>query len=584
MNTLSPDGLLLLGILWPLLLTFLLASRVLRAPVLYLAPWAALPALAASLLVAPSEMRWYFSDILLGSEIGLDATGQALLLLAALLWLVSGIYARAYLSRSTRCTEFYTFFLLSMAGNFGLIMVQDLIGFYFCFALMNFAAYGLVVFDRSTAALRAGQVYITMVVAGELLLFVALLIAAEITSATTFDTLRADLALVDPVSRNWVILLGVAGFGIKAGVFGLHVWLPLAYPAAPAPASAVLAGTMINAGLLGWLQLLPLGEIPLPGWGVITIILGLTAAFYGVAVGLTQREPKVLLAYSSISQMGVITMALGLGMLVPDAWPLILPVIVFYALHHGLSKGALFLGVDLAGYTNRTQRRWIWLGIWLPALALAGAPWTSGMLAKQLLKTTTLYAPLPWDSLLPLLLSFSAFTTALLMVRLLYLVRPDAQPSGVTPAAGLILPWLILLLTILLVPGWLAFLMPDLETGTISVDESLWPIVIALIIAWAVLRLGMFRKIPPLPAGDVLVLMERSLRLLYAFGNGLISLIYRWQKWQIWLEACFIDRLMAAKERIQKMEDNFARWEVAILFVVIIALSMGVIARAYCCV
>ena len=584
MNTLLLDGLLPLSILWPLLLACLLAFRVMRAATLFIAPWAALPALAASLLAAPGEKRWYFSDILLGSEIGLDATGQALLLLAALLWLVSGIYARAFFSRSTRHTEFYAFFLLSMAGNFGLIMAQDLIGFYFCFALMNFAAYGLVVFDRSTAALRAGRVYIIMVVAGELLLFVALLVAAEITGATTFDTLRAGLALADPVNRNWIILLGVAGFGIKAGVFGLHIWLPLAYPAAPAPASAVLAGTMINAGLLGWLQLLPLGEIALPGWGTVMIILGLTAAFYGVAIGLTQREPKVLLAYSSISQIGVITMALGLGMLVPHVWSLILPVIVFYALHHGLSKGALFLGVDLAGSTNRIQRRWIWVGLWLPAMALAGAPWTSGMLAKQLLKTTTLYAPLPWDSLLPLLLSLSAFTTALLMVRLLYLVRPDAQPLGVAPNADQIWSWLILLVTVLLVPGWLAFLMPDLKTGTVSVKDSLWPIAMALIIAWAVLQRDMFRKIQPLPAGDVLVLMERSLRSLHALGSGLISLIYHWKKWQNWLETRFIDRLMAAKERLQNMEDNFARWDVAMLFVVIIALSMGVIASAYCCV
>lgn len=314
------------------------------------------------------------------------------------------------------------------------------------------------------------------------------------------------------------------------------------------------------------------------------IILGLTAAFYGVAIGLTQRDPKVLLAYSSISQIGVITMALGLGMLVPHDWPLILPVVAFYALHHGLSKGALFLGVDLTGSTNRIQRWWIWLGLWLPALALAGAPWTSGMLAKQLLKTTTLYAPLPWDSLLPLLLSLSAFTTALLMLRLLYLVRPNAQPFGIAPAAGLVRPWLILLLTVLLVPVWLVFLMPDLEAGTISVNDSLWPIVLALIIVWAVLQRGVFRKIQPLPAGDVLVLMEHSLRLLYALGNSLINLIYHWKKWQIGLKTRFIDRLMAAKERIQKMEDNFARWDVAILFVIIIALSMGLIAKAYCCV
>jgi hydrogenase-4 component B len=581
MSILSFGGLLLLCVLWPLLLACLLAFRKMRAWALQLTPSAALPALVASLLVAPSEVHWYFPGILLGSEMGLDETGQVFLLLAALLWAVSGTYARAYLSQSSKHTEFYIFFLLSMAGNFGLIVAQDLFGFYFCFSLMSFAAYGLVVFDRSTAALRAGRIYIVLVVAGELMLFVALLMAAEITGATTFDTMRTGLAAVDPVSRNWVILLGVTGFGIKTGMLGLHVWLPLAHPVAPAPASAVLSGTMIKAGLLGWLQLLPLGKIALPGWGTTMIILGLTAAFYGVVIGLTQREPKVLLAYSSISQMGVMTMGLGLGFLVPHAWPLILPAIAFYAIHHGLSKGALFLGIGLAGSTNRVQRYWIWLGLWLPALALAGAPWTSGMLAKQLLKTNTLYAPLPWDSLLPLLLSISSLATALLMARLLYLVRPVAQPSRLAPSVGLVWPWIVLLLTVFLVPWWQAVTLLDQGKEVIDTMDSLWPVLVASIFVWVVLRHGFFRAVQSFPAGDVLVLMARSLQLLYPLGNGLISFGYHLKKWKIWLEVRLLGLLKVVKEKIQSIEDNFSRWEVAILFVAIMALSMSLIARSY---
>ncbi|MDP1557539.1 MAG: proton-conducting transporter membrane subunit [Nitrosomonas sp.] len=574
----STLGLLSLAVLWPLLLVCLLGFRTTRSLALPLAPWAALPALAASLLVAPSEVRWHISGILLGSEIGLDATGQVFLLLAALLWAVSGVYARAYLSQSTRHTEFYIFFLLSMAGNFGLIVAQDLFGFYLGFALMSFAAYGLIIFVRSTAALRAGRIYIVLVVAGELMLFVALLMTAEIADATTFDAMRAGLALADPGSRNWVILLGVAGFGIKAGVLGLHVWLPLAHPVAPAPASAVLSGTMIKAGLLGWLRLLPLGEIALPGWGVLMMMLGLTAAFYGVVIGLTQREPKILLAYSSISQMGVMTMSLGLGMLSPQAWPLILPTIAFYALHHGLSKGALFLGVGLSGGAGRIQRRWIWLGLWLPALTLAGAPWTSGMLAKQLLKTHTHDAPLPWDSLLPLLLSISALATALLMLRLLYLVRPAvAAAPDLTPAVGLTGPWVVSLLAVLLVPWWLASDMPDLGSVVIYTMDSLWPVLVALMVAWVVLRLDFFRTIQPLPAGDVLVLMGRGSRLFYTLANALSCFGVGWKKWQMWFKLRLTSLVMAAKERFQSMEDHFARWEVAMLFLVIVVLSMGLL-------
>lgn len=574
MSTFFLGGLLSLSVLWPLLLTCLLGFKTARSCALQLAPWAALPALAASLLVTPSGESWHLPSMLLGSKIGLDTTGQVFMLLAALLWTASGMYAQANLLQSTRRAEFFIFFMLSMAGNFALIVAQDIFSFYLGFALMSFAAYGLVVFERGSVAMQAGRVYIILVVASELILFFALLMAAAFTGATTFDVIRAELALVEPSSRDFVILLSLIGFGIKAGMLGLHMWLPLAHPVAPASASAVLSGTMIKAGLLGWLQLLPLGEIMLPGWGKMIILFGLAAAYYGVAVGITQRDPKVLLAYSSISQMGVMTMALGLGMLIPHAWPLILPTIAFYALHHGLSKGALFLGVVLTGSNECMQRRWVWVGLWLPALALAGAPWTSGMLAKQLFKNNALYAPLPWDSLLPILLSVSALATAMLMARLLYLVRPAAAPIGVSPVAGLLFPWLILLLTVLLVPWWQAPVMWDLQIGVIPLMDSFWPIVITLITAWAVLRLNMFRTIQPLPAGDVLVLMVRGLRLLAFFNTNLASLRYRCEQWRKSFQPRLNGLVIITIKRLLSMEDYLSRWEVAMFFAVILMLSI----------
>lgn len=577
MSTFFLGGLLSLSVLWPLLMACLLGFKPARSFALQVAPLAGLPALAASLLVIPNGESLHLPAMLLGSKIGLNMTGQVFLLLAALLWTVSGMYARANLSQSTRRVEFFIFFMLSMAGNFALIVAQDIFSFYLGFALMSFAAYGLVVFDRGSRAMQAGRVYIILVVASELILFVALLMAAGFTGATTFDAIRPGLALVDPSSRDLVILLSLIGFGIKAGMLGLHMWLPLAHPVAPASASAVLSGTMIKAGLLGWLQLLPLGEIMLPGWGKIIILFGMAAAYYGVAVGLTQRDPKVLLAYSSISQMGVMTMALGLGMLIPHAWPLILPAIAFYALHHGLSKGALFLGVVLAGNRDSMQRRWVWFGLWLPALALAGAPWTSGMIAKQLIKTNTLYAPLPWDSLLPLLLTLSALTTALLMARLLYLVRPAASPKGESPVAGLLFPWFILLLIVLLVPWWQVPVIQDLQMDAKSVIESLWPIVMTLITAWAVLRLNVFRTIQPLPAGDVLVLMVRGLRLFALLNANLVNLISRCEQWCQNFRPRLNTLIIITKKRLLNMEDYLARWEIAMFFAVILMLSIGLV-------
>ncbi len=575
------NNLLLPGVLWPFLLACLMGFRTTRALALALAPWAALPALAASLLT-PDTARWHLSGMLLGGEIGLNATGQIFLLLTAILWTVSGVYAKTYMQQSNRREVFHVCFLLSMSGNFALIVAQDLFGFYLGFSLMSFAAYGLIVHDRSAAALRAGRIYMILTIAAELMLFVALLMAAGITGAMTFDALHAGLAMMDAVDRNTVFLLGIAGFGIKAGLFGLHVWLPLAHPVAPTPASAVLSGAMIKAGLLGWLQLLPLGIIALPNWGTAMIMLGLTAAFYGVAIGLTQRDPKTLLAYSSISQMGIMTMAVGVGMLMPDAWPLILPAIAFYALHHGLSKGALFLGAGLSSGNDYRQQRWVWLGLWLPALALAGAPWTSGMLAKQLVKTHTAYAPAPWDMLLPFLLSASALATALLMARLLYLMRPDAGSPTPAPGAGLIGPWLVLLSAVVLAPWWFATTIGS-PAGIPGIDsmpviDGLWPILVTAPAAWIVLRLRIFRTLRPLPAGDILVLVTHVLRLSrwsYHFGNGLARFSTGWHQLQTGILACLTGLSMTVKEGLQRMEDYLSRWDVAMLCAIILAATVG---------
>jgi formate hydrogenlyase subunit 3/multisubunit Na+/H+ antiporter MnhD subunit len=109
------------------------------------------------------------------------------------------------------------------------------------------------------------------------------------------------------------LLLLLVGFGIKAGALSLHFWLPLAHPAAPVPASAVLSGAMLKAGLLGWIRFLPLGEAAMPLSGVTLVSAGLGAAVLGTFVGVVQNDPKTVLAYSSISQMGIITTGIVFG-------------------------------------------------------------------------------------------------------------------------------------------------------------------------------------------------------------------------------------------------------------------------------
>ena len=468
---------LLLSMSWPLLLAVAMVMPAARSTIWRIAPSAALPALLLAVF-APATISLHLPWLLLGTDLGLvDETGRIFLLFTTLLWWLSGMYAKVYLTENQGRSRFLSYFLLAMTGNIGLILAQDLISFYLFFTLMSFASYGLVVHVRSSEAFYAGRVYMILVVIGEVALFAALLLAMTATQATGFAAVRQGLALIE--TRELILLLAFLGFGIKAGVLGLHVWLPLAHPVAPTPASAVLSGAMIKAGLLGWLRLLPLGGVMLPQWGQFFMLIGLAAAFYGVLKGLRQDSPKTLLAYSSISQMGIMTMAVGLAMSAPHAAPAIVAVVSLYALHHGLSKGALFLGVGLIGACSGASRRWVWRTMWLPALALAGAPLTGGMAVKILLKSQTVYAPAPWDVFLQALLPCSAVATTLLLGRFLVLLSEPQSEASQPGLAGLVWPWALLVTLAVVLPWWFVPQISPLWSPT-AILGSFWPVLLGL--------------------------------------------------------------------------------------------------------
>lgn len=468
----------------PLLAAVLLWFPVTRTLASRIAPWAPLPALALA-LAAPIPYEIELPWLLLGTRLGLDETGRVFLLLTSLIWLAAGVYARAWLADDPRRHTFAGFFLLAAAGNLGVCLALDAPAFYFCFALMSLSAYGLVVHEHSAAASRAGRVYLVLAITGEALILAGLMLAAA----------------GHPLAAASLI----AGFGAKTGLPLLHVALPLAYAAAPPPAAAALAGAMINAGLLGWLRFLPLGDAVLPEAGSALMLAGLAAIALGSLVGLAQRDPGALLAYSSVAQMGQLALAVGAGLVAPPLWPLLAPAVALYALHHALAKAALFLGLGVLA--RRGPTRAVLLGMALPALALAGAPLTSGLLAKSGLKQALLGAPAPWSDLVPLALTLGALGTALLMLRLLWLarssmVRPDAS------IAGLVAPWLLMLAGVAGLAAWLAPAATWHAAWTVPAAlAATWPVLAAVALAFAARRLEL--RAPPVPPGDALALLER---------------------------------------------------------------------------
>ncbi|MCC5858492.1 MAG: NADH/ubiquinone/plastoquinone (complex I) [Ectothiorhodospiraceae bacterium] len=442
----------------------------------------------------PVHLDW----LLLGSAFGLDPVGRAVLGLAGVLWPLAALTSLPLLGGS-HGRRYGICFLLTMSGNLGLLVSQDVAGFYCWFALMTFAACGLVLHDGSDEARRAGRVYLVLAIIGELLLLAGLFSVAAQAGNPAMAELPAVYAGLDRPALTAGLIL--AGFAVKMGVVPLHVWLPLAHPAAPVPASAVLSGVILKAGLVGWLRLVPTGALHQVEPGLVLAGLGLAGAYLAALAGCFQQRPKTVLAYSSVSQMGLLTLLVGLllaGYGPPDA---LLAAIALFAVHHGLAKGALFLAVPVLKAGNRLAA-----GLTLiPALSLVGVPLTSGVLAKAVFKDAVPEALVFWVTL-------SSVTTGLILLRFLVLAWPRG-PDRHLPEPSVLLGWSGALLASLLVPWLLAdgrWLGYTLQFG--SLLDGLWPLAAALALALAAARWT--GRWPLLPEGDLVLPAERGVNAL----------------------------------------------------------------------
>jgi formate hydrogenlyase subunit 3/multisubunit Na+/H+ antiporter MnhD subunit len=541
----------------------------------------AAPALAIALF-APDGSGLILSWLLLGTVFGLDPLRRIFLFFTVILWVAAGVYAGSYLPKNDRQRVFYFFFLLTMSGNIGLVLAEDIASFYAFFALMTFAAYGLVVYDRTERARRAGFVYIAMAIIGEAFLLAAIFAAVATSGSTLMSEIRQTVATA---THGYLVLLCTfIGFGVKAGALALHMWLPLAHPVAPTPASAVLSGAMIKAGLLGWLNLFPIGSAAMPLWSALLILLGIAGAFYAVIVGLGQDEPKTTLAYSSVSQMGLMTVGVGLGLAAPEARANILAVVALYALGHALAKGVLFLGVGIAAASAGSRRKEILAlaGLVIAATAIAGGPYTGGAMAKKGLKMISPHAPGLTAPLLDWALPLSAVGTTLLLGRFLLLIWHEMRRDpGHRYGAAIWWSW-GLLLSLVITGSW--FVVPyyqlplDLPTLRFAEAwEALWPILLgAVLLMSAVLLLGQQTFPYRMPPGDMLIWFERFGRRLGAIWHR--SRISAPDTLEINIEPYV--RMFVESERKQNLMNRAERalksWNIAgVVFLALVLTLMG---------
>ncbi len=494
-----------------------------------LLPLAPIPGLLAALLARGGTVVLPYS--LLRLTLALDTPGALLLGVAALLWIAAGVYARGWLRGRPDRSGFVVWWLLTLTGSLGVLMAADLVGFYLLFSMVSLAAYGLVVQDGTMGARRAGGIYVALALLSEAFLLMGFVFLAQATPGQSLLISDAVAVLPGSAWHEATLTLLILGFGLKIGLVPLHVWMPLAYPAAPIPAAAALSGAAVNAGVIGLIRFLPLG-VPLPDWGGTLAAAGLVSAFYGVAVGITQTNPKTVLAYSSVSQMGVIAAVLGMGLAAGDSGVAL--AASFYAMHHALVKGGLFLAVGTAQASNRSR---VW-EVLLPAavlgLSLGGLPLTGGALAKYAVKATL------GSGLVGLLAALSAAGTTLLMLHFLSRLPPaDSQPPNGAVAASLPLPWFATALAAVAVP-WVLYpvVEPMIGSGTVAqafapaaLWSAVWPIVLGAVLFMILWRWR--HRVPRLPAGDLVVFAPLGEGIARASGEMFERLDGRLRQWPV---------------------------------------------------
>ncbi len=508
---------------WPLVL--LLACT--WAPVRQLMPrllaLVPLPALAAALFAAGAP-RASIGGGPVELLFGLDAPGALLLGVASLLWIAAGAYAGSYLRNGSHAGRFAASWLLAAAGCLGLFVAADLASLYAMLAMMTIGAGGLVIHDGTPRAWRAGATYVGLALLAESVLLVGFIMLAVEMPGTGLGIDEAVVTLAASPQRATILALLVFGFGLKAGLVPLHVWMPLAHSAAPVPASAVLSGAVVKAGIIGLIRFLPSGEA-LPVAGQLLAVAGFVTAFYGVLVGLTQRHPKSVLAYSSVSQMGVVVAALGMGLAAGDGKAGM--AAAFYAAHHVLVKGALFLAVGVAAAGMQGRRGWVLAPALLLCLGLGGLPFTGGAIAKFAVKDA--FAP----GIAAALSAASAAGTTMLMLHFLRrLALSDVQGDGPAPP-GLLLPWLAMATAALLLP-WLIYAPAGLGSAAAALDvdatwQALWPVLAGAALAIALRERA--EALPRIPEGDIAAGLEPALRVSRRIGtqlDGLDCILRRW--------------------------------------------------------
>lgn len=311
---------------------------------------------------AASTAELYSSSIpFFTFTVQLDGLSAFFVLGLSVIAFCSSLYSIGYLShyygkRNVGLFNFlYSSFILSML----LVLTSgNAVFFLFAWELMSALSYFLVVFESEhEESRRAGVLYLVMTGLGTAFLLAAIMLMYAYTGS--FDMTNAGA--IPPGIKNMMFALFLIGFGTKAGVIPLHLWLPAAHPAAPSNVSALMSGVMIKTAIYGLLRFIfqYLG-VQSQWWGAVLLAVGAVSAVLGVAYALMEHNVKRLLAFHSIENIGIILIGMGAAFLafangLKFAGSLALAACLFHTFNHTVFKSGLFLGAGAMQYATHTK-------------------------------------------------------------------------------------------------------------------------------------------------------------------------------------------------------------------------------------
>ncbi|MBW8269858.1 hydrogenase 4 subunit B [Caldovatus aquaticus] len=359
---------------------------------------------ASAGLTVPLGLPW------LGAHFRLDALSAAFLVLVTLGAAGASLYALGYGLHAEAPLRVLPFYPLFLAGMLLVPLADDAYAFLLCWELMSLASWALVLAEhRPEENARAGFLYIVMASFGTLALLLAFGLLAGPEGRYAFAAMRE--AERGPLASALVLALAILGAGSKAGLVPLHAWLPLAHPAAPSHVSALMSGVMTKVAVYAFVRIVfDLLGPPAWWWSVPVLALGASSAVLGVLHALTENDLKRLLAYSTIENIGVVFLGLGLALAFraggqPAAAALALAAALFHAFNHTLFKSALFYGAGAVLTAARGERNIERLGglirrmpvssaaVLVAAMAAAALPPLNGFASEWLAFQAILLSP-----------------------------------------------------------------------------------------------------------------------------------------------------------------------------------------------